>query len=332
MSRLPGEHPLSQALRELLPGGTPWAGSGEVLLTPLPSSREVFRITASQGEAAVVGKFYSGYPPATSADRSLEREYQNYLWAETLGLSNGPGLIPRLLGRHPQTRLGLMLADVPGPDLDQAQALACHHGDQGQLYYCLEKLAGLLAVFHTRPLVAQPVAFEPALRYLAKLERQLEELDLLTPDDAQALREERSAWTARLARLPDQEVLAHGDATPTNFLFPDGRAVALDLERLGPADRLWDLSWVAGELKHAWGCRAGHFEGAEPVIGHFFAVYLRALGADAALVRRIFTLNPFYMALAELRIARNQYLPREHRRALVAEARRCLAGGRSLAL
>ena len=34
------------------------------------------------------------------------------------------------------------------------------------------------------------------------------------------------------------------------------------------------------------------------------------------------------MALAELRIARNPYLTRDYRRALVAEARRCLGFGR----
>ena len=147
MSLLPGEHPLSLALRELMPKDASWPGSGEMLLTPLPSSREVFRITAAGGDAAVVGKLFSGYPPATSADRSLHREYHNYLRAAALGLTQGPGLIPRLLGRHPQTRLGLVLEAVPGPDLDRALALACHHGEQGQLYHRLEQLAGLLAVF-----------------------------------------------------------------------------------------------------------------------------------------------------------------------------------------
>lgn len=332
MSRLPGDHPLSLALRELLPAEAGWPESSEVFRTPLPSSREVARFTAAPGEGAVVGKFFSGYPPATSGDRSLAREYGNYLWSRALGLTQAPGLIPRLLGRHPQTRLGLLVEDVPGPDLDEALALACHYGEQGRLHYCLGKLAGLLAVFHTRPLPAEPVTPEPALRYLGKLAGQLQSQNLLTPEDEQALIEERAAWSARLTRLPDQKVLAHGDATPTNFLFPDGRAVALDLERLGPADRLWDLSWVAGELKHAWGCRTGCWQGAEPAIGHFFAAYLRALPGNGVLARRIFTLNPFYMALAELRIARNHYLPWEHRRALVAEARGCLAGGRSLTL
>lgn len=329
MSHLPGDHPLSQALRELLPAAAARPAAREVFLEPLPSSRQVVRFTINGQEGAVVGKFFSAYPPATSSDRSLEREYVNYLWAAALGLSQGPGLIPRLLGRHPQTRLGLVLAAVPGPHLDQALARACHQGEQEQLLYCLEKLAGLLAVLHTRLPAEQPSSPKPALRYFDKLQRQLQGPGLLTAGEARVFQEEKAAWAARLPLLPDHLVLVHGDATPTNFLFPDGRAVALDLERLRPADRLWDLSWVAGELKHTWGLRTGYLDGAEPAIGHFFAAYFRALPADTALERRIFACNPFYMALAELRIARNGYLPWEHRRTLVAEAGRCLAGGRS---
>jgi len=332
MSLLPQGHPLALALRELVPAEAAWPPAAEVLLEPLPSSRQVLRFTAAGGNGAVVGKFFSAYPPATSPDRSLDREYRNYLWAASLGLAQGPGYIPRLLGRHPQTRLGLVLEGVPGPDLDRALAQACHHGEQDQLWRRLEKLAGLLAVFHTRDLPEQPVSPQPALGYFAKLQRQLRGLGLLTPEDEQVLQEETGAWAERLHRLPDRQVLAHGDATPTNFLFPDGRVVALDLERLGPGDRLRDLSWVAGELKHAWGCRTGHLDGAEPAIRHFFAAYLAALPGNGALARRIFVLNPFYMALADMRIARNDYLPWEHRRALVAEAGRCLASGRSFPL
>jgi len=173
-----------------------------------------------------------------------------------------------------------------------------------------------------------PAAPEPGLRYLDKLRFQLETQGLLTPDDAAALTAEQAAWGGRLRSFPDRMVLVHGDATPTNFLFPDGRAVALDLERLRVADRLWDLSWVAGEAKHAWAWRTGDFSGAERFISRFFAAYLAALSPEPALARRVYSLNPFYMALTELRIARNAYLSREYRAALVAEARRCLAGGR----
>jgi len=152
----------------------------------------------------------------------------------------------------------------------------------------------------------------------------------LTWEDWQALAHERDAWEERCQDFPDRQVLIHGDATPTNFLFPDGRAVALDLERLGNGDRVWDLSWVAGELKHAWGWRTSDFGGSEGAIRHFFRAYLAASNLDAVLTRRVYGLNPFYMALAELRIARNVYLSRDYRRELVAEARRCLAHGRRL--
>jgi aminoglycoside phosphotransferase (APT) family kinase protein len=155
-------------------------------------------------------------------------------------------------------------------------------------------------------------------------------MNRLAAADPLALESERAAWEARFRKFSDRQVLIHGDATPMNFLFPNGRAVALDLERLRGGDRLWDLSWVAGELKHAWGWRTSDLSGSEVAIRHFFRMYLTATGLDPALTHRLYGLNPLYMALVELRIARNPYLTREYRRELVAEARRCLAHGRRL--
>ena len=60
-----------------------------------------------------------------------------------------------------------------------------------------------------------------ALGYLDKLRLQLHLLGLLTGEDEAALAAERAAWAVRLAQFPDRQVLVHGDATPTNFLFPD---------------------------------------------------------------------------------------------------------------
>ncbi|MBU4447244.1 MAG: aminoglycoside phosphotransferase family protein, partial [Proteobacteria bacterium] len=215
-----------------------------------------------------------------------------------------------------------------GPDLDYLLLQASVHGDPAPLFRALDKLAHLLAFFHSRPVPALLVTPEPALAYLDKVMAQLLEAGPLTREDWQALAHERDAWEERCQDFSDRQVLIHGDATPTNFLFPNGRAVALDLERLRIGDRLWDLSWVAGELKHAWGWRTADFSGSEAAIRHFFRMYLTAAGLAPALTRRLFSLNPFYMALAELRIARNLYLTRDYRRQLVAEARRCLAHGR----
>jgi aminoglycoside phosphotransferase len=323
---------LAAALWELLgPKGFSQRSPGEVSLEALPSSRAVYRLTCAAGKYQVVGKFFSAFPPATSPDRSLLQEYDNYLRTPELGLSEPS--VPRLLGRCPEVGLGLLLESVTGPDLDQILARAIGGGDaEGaeNAARALTRLARLLAYFHSRPLAAQPVAPEPACRYLEKVLRQLDGMGLLSPEDQRILAQEATAWQGRFAEFPDRQVMVHGDATPTNFLFPDGRAVALDLERLRAADRLWDLSWVAGELKHAWGWRAGNFHTAEGAIRHFFQAYRAALPVDPVLTRRLHYLNPFYMALAELRIARNGYLSWDYRRELLAEARRCLAGGRRL--
>jgi aminoglycoside phosphotransferase len=299
--------------------------AGEISVESLPSSRQVLRFTLPEGNA-VVGKFFSAYPPQNSSDLSLAREYDNYRRLPALSLTNG--LAPRLLGRWPQRSLGLLLEAVPGPDLDNLISKACLSGDAANLYRGLENLAHLLAFFHSRPVPALPISPDPALAYLDKLMRQLEELGLLTREDCQALTAERSFWEARFGDFTDGQVLVHGDATPTNFLFPNGRAVALDLEKLRFGDRLWDLSWVAGELKHAWGWRLQNLDGAEGAIRHFFRAYIAATGLAPTLTGRLYSLNPFFMALAELRIARNLYLTWDYRRELVAEARRCLAGGR----
>jgi aminoglycoside phosphotransferase len=331
MTRLSPADPLARTLRQCVgvAAGLPLS-AGEVYVESLPASRQVLRFTFPAEDYAVVGKFFSAYPPHISSDLSLAREYDHYRELPALGLANGRRLVPRLLGRWPERSLGLLLEAVPGPDLDHLVLDACVHGDPAPLDRGLEKLARLLAFFHSRPVAGDPVSPEPALAYLDKVMAQLQQAGLLTGDDRQALAQERAAWAGRLRDFYDRRVLVHGDATPTNFLFPDGRAVALDLERLRIDDRLWDLSWVAGELKHAWGWRTGNPGGSEAAIRNFFRAYLAALPPDGPLTSRLYALNPFYMALAELRIARNLYLTRDYRRELVAEARRCLAHGRRL--
>ncbi len=330
---------LTRVLCRLSAPGAAAPLNGEVTREPLPSSREVYRFTFCGNGTAVVGKFFSGYPPEAPADKGLAQEYDNYLQAAALGLGRGSRRIPRLLGRHPESRLGLLLEAVPGPDLDTLLKSACLGGELTPLYRGLENLAGLLADFHSRPLPEAPASGLEALDYFGKLRLQLHRLGLLTDADQTALAEARAAWETRLGQFPDRQVLVHGDATPTNFLFPDeggrgrppyGRAVALDLERLRPADRLWDLSFLAGELKHAWAWRTGNAWAAEAAINHFFQAYLAVLPGGPPAAGRLFRINPFYMALAELRIARNSYLRWDHRRWLVAEARRCLYHGRQL--
>lgn len=327
MTRLPADHPLSRLVRPHL-GASPRTG---ITLQRLRGSRPVFRFSLEgNGHGmGLVGKFFVDQVPATRRDRSLMREYLNYQTAQDLGLSDA-GLIPRLLGRSPGMRLGLLLEDIAGPNLDAFLADAAAGRGPENCFAKLANIAELLAFFHTRPLAPEPLSPGPVLAYFQKLQGQLNNLGLLSPEDAEFFAHAGREWRGVWAGFPDRQVLLHGDATPTNFLFPNGRAVAVDLERLRPGDRLFDLSWVAGELRHAWGWRGREFAAGEAAVQAFFRAYLEALPGDDEVTRRIFALNPLYMALAELRIARNAYLSWEYRRALVAEARRCLAHFRRL--
>jgi hypothetical protein len=324
MSFLPASHSLSHFLLTQL--GV--SRDRNLQVERLRASRPVYRFSVPGNGTGLVGKFFRDQVPTTPQDRSLEQEYLNYQAAPGWGLT-AAGLIPRLVGKSPGLRLGLLLEGIPGPDLDYFLLEAQGRGADA----CLQKvgqLAELLAFFHTRPLPSQDVAPEPALAYFQKLRGQLQAQGLISYEEVAGLAAESQEWQALWQEYPDRQVLLHGDATPTNFLFPDGRVVAVDLERLRPGDRLFDLSWVAGELRHAWGWRGRDFGESEAVIQHFFRSYLDALPADVDLTQRIYALNPLYMALAELRIARNSYLSREYRRALVAEAQRCLKHGRRL--
>ncbi len=332
MTLLYHNHPFDPGLRRFLEESQGIvAKGGEFAWECLKPSRPVYRFTFGRGFPVVVGKFFSGHPAPAPIDRGLIREYHAYLQAQALGLNGSGPHLPRFLGRCPRVRLGLLLENVPGPTLDRYLAEAADADGFRKLCDKLEKLAGLLAFFHSRPVLQKPVSPQPGLQYFYKLLRQLQTAGHLSAEEAETLRAEGPAWEPLLARHSDYQVLVHGDATPTNFLFPDGRAVAVDLERLRLADRLFDISWVAGELKHAWGWRFQDFAGSEEAIRHFFLAYFQAIGADTALADRVLRLNPFYMALAELRIARNDYLCRDYRRRLIEEAQRCLAWGRGTA-
>jgi aminoglycoside phosphotransferase (APT) family kinase protein len=114
----------------------------------------------------------------------------------------------------------------------------------------------------------------------------------------------------------NREVIVHGDATPTNFLFQQYEVIGIDLEKMKYADRCWDLGFIAAELKHHFAWRMGNGWYAEPFIGHFLWEYTINYG-DAPFFWVITRKIPFYMALALLRIARNPWLDEPYRKNLI---------------
>lgn len=318
MTILPPEHPLTRHCRRVLAAGG-ISPPDELLVTRLPGSRPVFRFSSPTGTPLLVGKFFATAAQATARDRALSMEWQHYREAPRWGRL--AGRLPRVWEPAPELKLGLLLEYVPAPTLDEFLARGRDSAPSAAaLRDRLERLARLLAWFHTRPVPPAPVSLLPAFLYLEKLRGQLQAHGLLEPAGNRLLTEVPTAWEEHCDAFPDREVLLHGDATPTNFLFPDGGAVAVDLERLRLGDRLFDLGWVAGELMHAFSWRFRDPAAAGPFVEAFFGAYQDAVRSEAHLAGRLARLGPFYLALALLRIARNAYLAWDYRRWLVEEA------------
>ena len=166
-------------------------------------------------------------------DLSLAREYDHYSRLPALGLGNGSGLVPRLLGHWPEKSLGLLLEAVPGPDLDHLLLKASVYGDPAPFFRAWKNWCICWPSFIPGWSGSGCAGARPGLP--GKVTTQLLAAGLLTREDRQALAHERHAWEERFQDFSGPAGLIHGDATPTNFLFPNGRAVALDLERLESA-------------------------------------------------------------------------------------------------
>ncbi|MDD3154743.1 MAG: phosphotransferase [Victivallaceae bacterium] len=123
----------------------------------------------------------------------------------------------------------------------------------------------------------------------------------------------------------DNPVFVHGDATPSNFLFGDGRhVISFDLERGHYTDRVFDVGRMAAELFHFFLRSTGNKYAAEPFIGHFLWEYACHFPDREKAFQSITKRVPFYMGITLLRIARNGYLNWNYRRTLVEEAKQSL--------
>jgi hypothetical protein len=97
--------------------------------------------------------------------------------------------------------------------------------------------------------------------------------------------------------------------------------IAIDLERMRRADRVFDLGRIAGELQHSFLQATGNQHAAEPFIGHFLWEYAWHFPDRSRAFRSITGRLPFQMALTLLRIARNSWVSLAQRKRLVEEAK-----------
>jgi hypothetical protein len=325
LGHLPADDPLGHYLRnEILPQLGYVDPSAEFRVFRFKAQDSVYLYEERHSRLRVVGKFFAGpFQPGTeSSRRRMDREYENLLHLRGYGFEGYPHTVIRPLGRNASLSSVLIEEYSDAPRLGQFLEGATRHGAREALFEKLTGLAYFLATLHNRTANGAGVDFGADCRYLDRLVGSLLRRRAIEPGDAWELHELRDRWADQTRMWEDQQVLVHGDATPANFLLGAGlHVIAIDLERMARADRVWDVGRIAGELQHAWLQATGNRYAAEPFIGHFLWEYSCHFPDRGSAFRSICGRLPFQMALTLLRIARNDWVEESHRRRLIEEAR-----------
>jgi len=287
-------------------------------------SRNVYLYEEKHGGPKLVGKFFKLSNPE-SARKSGETEFNNLLFLRGLGLSARPHYVVRPYGFNPGIDNLLVLEYVAAEPLSGIITGAIHQGHRRRLFRKLSALAHFLATLHHRTAGEGSIHFGDSLDYMGRLLRSLTEKWGLGGADSDEFYCLREAWRGRGCMWEDRGVLVHGDATPSNLLFGKSRdVIAIDLERMKWADRVFDLGRLCGELKHCFFQTTGDPFAAEPFIGHFLWEYCGHFPDRDSAFRSITRRIPFYMGITLLRIARNSWIDVDYRWRLIHEARQIL--------
>jgi len=282
--------------------------------------RKVYLYEECHSHAQVVGKFFVGGGHDTAhASRRMRQEFDNLQLLRSYGLAGYPHHVVRPLGTNAWLNSILVEEYSPGVPLSSFVNDAIHKRQSQPLFEKLTALAYFLATLHNRTANGRGVDFHEDCAYLV---RKLQAQRVVGAWDADELYWLRDRWREKPRMWEDNQVLVHGDATPSNLLFGRGLSViAIDLERMQRADRAFDLGRITGELQHYFLQATGDTQPAEPFIGHFLWEYACHFPDRARAFHAITRRVPFQMALTLLRIARNSWVAASHRTRLVEEAK-----------
>jgi aminoglycoside phosphotransferase (APT) family kinase protein len=215
----------------------------------------------------------------------------------------------------------LFLEYVAGITLEDK--IAIRRSQPGELNHSLEAVGNLLANLHGRSSQNDSAPdFAAAVDYAHKILDNLATYGVLQnhPTVQNEMKRLIEKWNRDQRMWNYQSALNHGDATSANFVFPQEEGViAIDWERSDFADPAADLGRLMAEVTHAVNQQGGNF-----VEGHLYArrlgeAYARFLPPDwqkKTLLHRA----QFYEATSILRIARNGWLSRKDRLALILQA------------
>jgi Phosphotransferase enzyme family len=294
----------------------------------MPASNHVYLYEDRRSGTRVIGKFFGGVSGRSpeAAFHHMEREFNNLIHLRNIGLTGYPHYVARPLGYNASLDHVLVEEFCYGAPFSDFIVRAIREGARQALFQKLTALAYFLATLHNRTARDMRVDFAEDCSYFDRVMDRLKNWGHIGWHEAQEFYQMKDRWRDRGDMWEDHQVLVHGDVTPSNILFGDGLwVIAIDLERMKPADRVFDIGRVAGEIKHFFMQYTGDKWLAEPFIGHFLWEYACHFpdrnSAFASITRRI----PFHMALTLLRIARNSWITGTYRRQLLNEAKETLA-------
>jgi aminoglycoside phosphotransferase (APT) family kinase protein len=287
---------------------------------------KVYLYEECHSNTQVVGKFFlsDGHDTARATQKMLQ-EFENLQLLRGYGLAGYPHHVVRPLGTNAWLNSVLVEEYTAGIPLSTFVNDAIHRGESQPLFAKLTALAYFLATLHNRTANGQGVDFSQDCAYLDRLVSKLQSQQLIGAWDSDELHWLRDRWREKPRMWEDNQVIVHGDATPSNLLFGRGLSViAIDLERMKRADRCFDLGRIAGELQHYFLQAGRNKHAAEPFIGHFLWEYACHFPDRDSAFRSITGRLPFQMALTLLRIARNSWVSVSQRRRLIEEAKTIL--------
>jgi thiamine kinase-like enzyme len=296
------------------------------------SSRMVYKYTEEKTRIAIIGKFFRLQDTKQERVARIKGEYDNLKRIRSYGFDTFPYYVVRPISRDENIGLALIEEFISGKDLDYFLKKAIYEGKSRALKDRLSRLAKFLYAFHAKTRTGNSVELDSVGAYYLKVINKLQQQSVISDYDRKIYMKLMDKWLNRSLIQDAKRVIVHGDATPTNFIFTEkGDIVAIDLERMRNCDLTFDVGMVCGELKHAFMWRTGDPYAAEPYIRHFLKNYSSHFHDHKRAFREITLRNPFYMAMTELRIARNEYLGWNYRKRLAHEAMECLQWGLKLA-
>ncbi len=290
-------------------------------------SKRVYKYTEEKTRASVIGKFFQLDDPKYERIQRIKGEFDNLHKIRGYGFDTRPNYVARPITRNETIGLALVEEFIYGWDLDHYLKMAIYHGDAYTLHEKLSKLASFLFSLHKRTEMHEGVNLDSVNGYFVKILDKLYRQTLINEAEMESFMRLVHKWF-NSGMLNAWSAIAHGDVTPTNFIFTEnGDVVAIDLERIKSGDTAYDIGMVCGELKHSFLWRTGDLNVSEGFIRHFLKSYAHNFHDRNEAFRGITLRIPFYMAMTELRIARNDFLDWNYRKRLVYEALQCLRWG-----